>query len=66
MKISVNREEHQQDGAATLGAVMATLGFEGPWLATAVNGELVARDERETFELRDGDRVEILSPMQGG
>ena len=36
------------------------------WLATAVNGEIVHRDERAGFELKESDRVEILSPMQGG
>ena len=35
-------------------------------VATAVNGEFVPAEERDTTEVRDGDRVEILAPMQGG
>jgi sulfur carrier protein len=65
MKISVNREDHDID-TTTLDDVLAQLGYEGPWLATAVNGELVHREERPAFRLSDGDKVEILSPMQGG
>jgi thiamine biosynthesis protein ThiS len=31
-----------------------------------VNGEFVAVQAREQILLRDGDRVEVLAPMQGG
>ncbi|TFZ33084.1 sulfur carrier protein ThiS, partial [Pseudomonas syringae] len=42
------------------------LEFEGDWLATAVNGELVQKAERADRRLQDSDRIEVLSPMQGG
>lgn len=66
MKVVVNREDHDLD-ATTLDEAMAQLGYEeSGWLATAVNGELVHREERGEFLLTDGDRIEILAPMQGG
>jgi sulfur carrier protein len=40
--------------------------YDGGWLATAVNGEIVHRDDRLDHALNDDDRIEILSPMQGG
>ena len=52
--------------ARRLDVLMSEFSFEGDWLATAVNGELVRREARASFLLSDGDRVEILSPMQGG
>ena len=52
--------------AETLAALLAALDYEGDWLATAVNGELVHREDRGAFRLKEGDRIEILSPMQGG
>lgn len=52
--------------ARTLGSLLNELGFEGEWLGTAVNGELVTRAARAAQPIRDGDRIEILSPMQGG
>ena len=65
MTFIINGEE-QQVAAATLADLLASLEYEGDWLATAVNGELVHRDERPRFALSDRDRIEILSPMQGG
>lgn len=61
----VNGEERVVD-AATLADLLKQLDYEGNWLATAVNSELVPRDARHAFQLNDGDRIEILSPMQGG
>lgn len=65
MKLIVNGES-QEVGAHTLADLLIALEYEGDWLATAVNGDLVHREDRSDIELIDGDRVEILSPMQGG
>lgn len=65
MTFIINGEE-QEVAAATLADLLTSLGYEGDWLATAVNGELVHREERPGFALSDRDRIEILSPMQGG
>jgi sulfur carrier protein len=35
-------------------------------VATAVNGEFVAAAARVRTPLSEGDRVEVLAPMQGG
>jgi sulfur carrier protein len=65
MKLTINGEE-QDVAAETLAALLSALDYEGDWLATAVNGELVPRGERDRHVLKDGDRIEVLSPMQGG
>ncbi|WEX90149.1 sulfur carrier protein ThiS [Sinorhizobium garamanticum] len=65
MRLIVNGEE-QDVFAATLSELLAQLDFEGDWLATAVNGELVHRTDRANHRLNDRDRIEILSPMKGG
>ncbi len=65
MQLTVNGETRNVS-AATLADLLAELDYEGPWLATARNGEVVHRDERGDCRLRHGDRIEILSPMQGG
>mgnify|MGYP000870946303 CR=1 FL=1 len=65
MRIHVNGEEHDL-AATTLCELLAKLDYEGEWLATAVNGDLVHAQDRAGFHLKDFDRVEILSPMQGG
>ena len=65
MQLFVNGEE-KQVAAKTLSALLNELDYEGDWLATAVNAELVSESERDDFKLNNGDRIEILSPMQGG
>lgn len=65
MRIHVNGEVHDLS-AATLSELLSALDFEGDWLATAVNGDLVHAEDRSQFRLKDSDRIEILSPMQGG
>jgi sulfur carrier protein len=65
MRILVNgvwRETTARELAATLEA----LGYGGRTVSTAVNGEFVAADARARTTLADGDRVEVLAPMQGG
>ncbi|MER8377600.1 sulfur carrier protein ThiS [Mesorhizobium sp. M1406] len=65
MKLMVNGEAHEV-AATTLEALLAALDYEADWLATAVNNDLVHKSNRAEFQLNDGDRIEILSPMQGG
>lgn len=65
MKLTVNGEVLEAE-AETLSALLAELEYAGEWLATARNGELVRRGERSRCRLADGDRIEILSPKQGG
>lgn len=65
MTLIINGEE-QDVAAATLADLLLALDYVGDWLATAVNGELVHREDRAGFPLGTNDRIEILSPMQGG
>jgi sulfur carrier protein len=65
MRLIVNGEDHDIS-SETLAELLLSLDYEGDWLATAVNGEIVHRDDRAAFALNDRDRIEILSPMQGG
>ena len=51
--------------ATTLAAALVELGLNGP-IATALNGQFVATHARATTALQNGDRIEALSPMQGG
>lgn len=45
---------------------LAELGFSGAAVATAVNGGFVPRGRRMQTRLSEGDRLEVLAPMQGG
>ncbi|CUH84182.1 sulfur carrier protein ThiS [Thalassovita mediterranea] len=52
--------------AVTLADLLTEQGFEAAAVATAVNGQFVPRPSRANHTLSDGDRIEVLSPMQGG
>jgi len=51
--------------AATLADLLAEQGF-GPKVATARNGDFVPAGLRAATALADGDRIEVVAPMQGG
>jgi len=65
MKILVNGAWRETQRAA-LAEVLEELGYGGSVVSTAVNGEFVAAALRARTTLTDGDRVEVLAPMQGG
>jgi sulfur carrier protein len=65
MRILVNGAS-REIRAAQLAAVLEELGYADAVVTTAVNGEFVAAGARVAVALQDGDRVEVLAPMQGG
>ena len=65
MKIMVN-DEPREVTAATLAAALAELGYGGAVVATALNGEFVPVARRDAVRIEQGDRLEVLAPMQGG
>ena len=56
----------QEIAAKTLAEALAELGFSGRIVATAVNGDFVPARKRAETVLGEGDRIEIVAPMQGG
>ena len=56
----------QEIAAQTLAEALAELGYGGRIVATAVNGEFVPARKRAETALSEGDRIEVVAPMQGG
>ena len=65
MKLVVNGLERELE-AATIATALKALQYEGAVVATALNGEFVPARAREATPIRDGDRIEIVAPRQGG
>jgi sulfur carrier protein len=65
MRIVLNGNDIDTE-AASLADLIEAEGFTAEIVATAVNGEFVPRAVRTEQTLRDGDRVEVFSPRQGG
>ena len=65
MKIVVNGEPHEVQ-ADNLAALLSELEYSGELVATALNGDFVRAKQRAETRLAQDDRVEILTPRQGG
>lgn len=65
MRIFVNGA-WRDTGAVNLAGALEELGYADAVVATALNGEFVPAGSRPQARLAEGDRLEILAPMQGG
>jgi len=65
MRIIVNGEERDVS-VAHLDAVLVECGYENPAIATALNGTFIHRHLRAETSLSEGDRVEVVAPIEGG
>ncbi|GLK78489.1 MULTISPECIES: sulfur carrier protein ThiS [Methylopila] len=65
MKLTVNGDEHDL-AAADLAEALRLLELDSAVVATALNGAFVPAASRAATALEDGDRIEIVSPRQGG
>jgi sulfur carrier protein len=65
MKILVNSEP-RDIGAPNLATALHELGYADAVIATALNGNFVPARCRDATVLCEGDRLELLAPMQGG
>jgi sulfur carrier protein len=65
IQVAVNGES-VETGAATLAELLGELGYEEGAVATARNGYFVPRAARAATRLAAGDKLEIVSPRQGG
>lgn len=52
--------------AADVDSVLKEMGCGESQVATALNGEFVPAASRRGRPLAEGDRLEVLAPMQGG
>jgi sulfur carrier protein len=67
MRIFVNGDQHDVNPRTlALALALEELGYRGKKIATAVNGRFVAAALRPDTPLADGDRIEVVAPMQGG
>ena len=65
MRLLVNGEP-QEVPAATLADALQSLDLAEAKVATALNGEFVPARARASTPVKDGDRIEIVAPRQGG
>ena len=65
MVVTVNGER-QEIAAKTIPALLQELDYDGEFLVVAVNQDVVQRRRWDEVEIKAGDRIEIVTPRQGG
>jgi sulfur carrier protein len=65
MTLIINGEA-QDVSAPSLAHLLDVLELDDTVVATAVNGRFVRLADRPATPLNEGDKIEILAPMQGG
>ncbi|HWG61728.1 MAG TPA: sulfur carrier protein ThiS [Streptosporangiaceae bacterium] len=66
MNVVINGTALQVDEGATVHDAIARVTTATDGVAVAVNDEVVSRSAWSTAVLADGDRVEVLTAVQGG
>ena len=66
MKVIVNGTPRDLDAGVSVADVVATMSRTDTGVAVAVNDEVLTRASWQQVVLADGDRVEILTAVQGG
>ena len=66
--ITVNGEARAAPGGGTVASLLAEMGVDlgRRGVAVAVNGEIVSRERWHSARLDEGDRVDLVRPVQGG
>ncbi len=66
VRVTVNGQPREVPAGTTVGQVVATVTELAAGIAAAVNGEVVPRRSWPATLLRNGDRVEVVTAVQGG
>ncbi|GGV05203.1 sulfur carrier protein ThiS [Actinomadura sp. LOL_016] len=66
MKVIVNGEPRELPAGTSVAAAVAAVSAAPSGVAAALNDEVVRRAAWEATPLRDGDRLEVLTAVQGG
>ncbi len=66
MNVLINGEPHQFAPGATVAQAVRAVTSDAHGVAAAVNDQVVRRALWDTTPIAEGDRVEVLSAVQGG
>lgn len=66
MKIQVNGQTREIIEGSSVRALLDDLGVTQPHVAVELNLEVVPRAEHAATELREGDRLEVVTLVGGG
>jgi thiamine biosynthesis protein ThiS len=66
VRIQVNGDERETSMGATLRVVLETMSLSTARVAVELNGRVVAREDFDRIEIREGDVLEVVHFVGGG
>ena len=66
IQVSINGEPKQLKPDITIQEMLQTLDYQNEWLGVAINTTFISKIEHEKTIIKEGDQIDILSPIQGG
>ena len=66
MKLIINGDHKEFEDDKSLGDIIKELQIEDKVMASAVNMQIVKKDDWKTFIPKDGDKIELLQFVGGG
>ena len=66
IKLSINGETRELPESITIQEMLKELGYDNQWLGIAINTEFISKDKHQETIIKEGDQIDILSPIQGG
>lgn len=66
MKITINGAEHEAEDGSSVAGVVASVTVQPAGVAVALNDQVVPRTDWKTTIVREADRIEVLTAVQGG
>ena len=66
MKITVNGAERETEEGSSVAGVVAAVTGRPAGVAVALNDQVVPRADWNTTIVREADRIEVLTAVQGG
>ena len=64
--IVVNKEEMKFEPGMTIDDVLKNKKYSFRMITVIVNGEVVPKDRYSTYQINDGDNIDVLHIMSGG
>ncbi len=66
MKIMINGDTKEFNKETTIAELLTKLSLNGKVMAAAVNMEIVKQDNWGSYQLKNGDKLELLDFVGGG
>ena len=66
ISVTLNGEAREMSDSLTLSVAMGSWSYQGDSFAVAINETFIPRSQYGQTEIKNGDSIEVVSPLEGG